>query len=83
MSDSEQAFLAELRAAAGTPLLTAEEIGAVLDLARVVAHRTQRRCAPLSVYAMGLVLGGADPAERAARLQTLARAWDVDDQPQG
>ncbi len=33
--------------------LTPEEIDAVLDLARVVAHESERRFAPLSTYLAG------------------------------
>ena len=34
--------------------LTEEEVEAVLDLARVVAHGSERRFAPLSAYLAGL-----------------------------
>ncbi|WSN14552.1 DUF6457 domain-containing protein [Micromonospora sp. NBC_01699] len=48
----------------------------VLDLARDVAHGVARPAAPLSTYLLGVAVGrGADPAEAAARLVTLAESW--------
>jgi hypothetical protein len=50
--------------------------GAVLDLARDVAHGVLRPAAPVTAYLAGLAVGrGADPAETMARLTVLARAW--------
>jgi hypothetical protein len=50
----------------------------VLDLARDVAHQVGRPGAPVSAYLMGLAVGrGADPAEAAARLSTLAESWSA------
>lgn len=77
-SDQELArYFAALSAAGGTPPLSQDEVGAVLDLARVVAHTAERRFAPVSTYLAGLMVGAAgatgDPADRAARLRALAK----------
>ncbi|MGH8909155.1 MAG: DUF6457 domain-containing protein [Egibacteraceae bacterium] len=67
-----QAYFARLAVDGGTPLLDAQEIDAVLDLTKVVAHTAERYYAPLAAYAAGLAIGaGADPAERAARVRAL------------
>ena len=48
----------------------------VLDLARDVAHGVLRPAAPLTAYLLGVAVGrGADPAEAAAKLTTLANEW--------
>jgi hypothetical protein len=55
------------------------ETKAVLDLARDVAHNVVRPGAPVTAYLMGLAVGrGADPAEVAARLSSLALEWPAD-----
>jgi hypothetical protein len=52
------------------------EAGVVLDVARDVAHQVLRPGAPVTAYLMGIAVGrGADPAEAAARISALARAW--------
>lgn len=52
------------------------DIDALLDVARVAAHRVERPAAPLTMYLMGLAVGaGQDPAEVAARMQRLAQEW--------
>lgn len=72
MGDEEAVrFFDALSGRAVTPPLTAEEIDEVLDLARVVAHGTERRFAPLTAYAAGLALADTPPEERAARLREL------------
>jgi len=48
----------------------------ILDLARVVAHKVDRRGAPLTAYLLGIAVGSGQPLpESAARLQDLARNW--------
>jgi hypothetical protein len=50
----------------------------VLDLARDVAHGVLRPGAPVTAYLLGVAVGrGADPADAAARLSTLAATWPV------
>ncbi len=56
--------------------------GAVLGLARDVAHQVVRPGAPVSAYLMGLAVArGADPSEVADRLGELARGWPARTQP--
>lgn len=57
-------FFAELAERAGTATVTAEEAGAVLELAREVAHTAQRKYAPIATYALGLAVSAAEPAAR-------------------
>lgn len=48
----------------------------ILNLARVIAHKVDRRGAPLTSYLLGLAVGSGQPlAESAARLQEIARNW--------
>ena len=50
------------------------ETDLVLDLARVVAHGTERRFAPLTAYALGVAVGrqlGDDAVDAAARQDAL------------
>ncbi|GAA3349723.1 hypothetical protein GCM10020358_72910 [Amorphoplanes nipponensis] len=55
------------------------DVKAVLDVARDVAHNVVRPGAPVTAYLMGLAVGrGADPAEVAARLSSLALDWPGD-----
>jgi hypothetical protein len=52
--DWVQAYGAALaRASAAEMALTGEEVDAVLDLARLVAHGTERRNAPLATFLAG------------------------------
>lgn len=53
------------------------DVTRVLDVARDVAHQVIRPGAPVTAYLMGLAVGrGADPADVAGRLQTLALGWE-------
>jgi len=57
--------------------LTGEEADAVLDLARVVAHGSERKSAPLSTYLAGqfvaeLVRTGIPPGEALAEAVAIA-----------
>ena len=67
-----------VEAACGELGLTPGDVQAdvVLDVARDVAHQVLRPGAPVTAYLMGIAVGrGADPAEAAARISALARAW--------
>lgn len=65
-------FLGELGDRTGTDPVKLEEAEAVLDLARVVAHRHERRFAPLTAYIAGFVLGSSPDWEaRAERLRAF------------
>ncbi len=60
------------------------DTGAVLDLARVVAHGVTRPAAPLTAYLLGVAVGRGQPmAESAARLRELTGTWadPADDDP--
>jgi hypothetical protein len=70
MSDDE-VFFSRLADLAGTADVSALEIEAVLDFARVVAHTQERRYAPVASYALGLALGAAGPV---ARVEAIRRA---------
>jgi hypothetical protein len=52
------------------------QLKAVLDVARDVAHQVLRPGAPVTAYLMGVAVGrGADAADVAKRISTLALAW--------
>jgi hypothetical protein len=51
-------------------------IGAVLSLARDVAHQVERPAAPVSAFLLGLAVGAGKPLdEAAAQMRTLAAGW--------
>jgi hypothetical protein len=56
---------------AGTLPLEAAERTALLGLARVAAHTSERITAPLSTYLAGLALASIPAAERAERIAAL------------
>ena len=59
------------------------KVGAILEVAKDAAHGVERPAAPVSTYLMGLaVAAGADPAEVAGRIGSLAKDW-VDQVPLG
>ncbi len=45
---------------------------ALLDLARVAAHASERIAAPITAFMAGVAFAGLDDAERAARVRALA-----------
>jgi hypothetical protein len=51
--------------------LTAEEQTALLDLARIAAHRSERIAAPLSTFLAGAAYGSLPADARIAALQSL------------
>jgi uncharacterized protein DUF6457 len=55
----------------GAQAVGADEAEAVLELARVVAHNSERRAAPVSAYLVGMAVGGAAPEARAAFIDDL------------
>ncbi len=64
-------LLAELPA--DSPRPAAAEQAAILDLARVAAHASERIAAPISAFMAGMALASRGGDERAAALQTLVR----------
>ncbi len=69
MADDPEKVFEDLTAAMGAPPLSAEEKAAVLRLAKAVADASERRFAPLSCYAAGLVIGSSD--DRLTRLRQI------------
>jgi hypothetical protein len=65
-----EAFLERVRSLLGPnpPAVGPGEVEAILELARVAAHASERRAAPVTTYLAGLVL--AAPPPRPAR-----RSW--------
>ena len=62
-------LLRELPVGSAPP--SAAEQTAILDLARVAAHGSERVAAPISAYLVGLALAARPTDERAAALQAL------------
>jgi molybdenum cofactor guanylyltransferase len=55
---------------------TEQEVEALLDFTRAVAHAGERKDAPLAAFAMGVAMAGLEPAERADVLSRAAQAVD-------
>jgi hypothetical protein len=72
-------FLERVRSLLGPnpPAVEPGEVEAVLELARVAAHTSERRAAPVTTYLAGLVLGGAAPEAREAFLDDLVVKLEV------
>jgi hypothetical protein len=72
LDDWTQALCAEL----GLAPEDREIEKAVLDLARVVAHKVDRPAAPLTAYLVGVAVGrGESVAEARAKAEQLADRW--------
>lgn len=61
---------------------TLDEVGpaehaALLDLARIAAHHSERRAAPISTYLVGLAFAELPRAERLERIADLAALLDA------
>jgi Domain of unknown function (DUF6457) len=63
------------------PRVDDDEAEAVLELARVVAHASERRAAPVSAYLVGMAVAGAAPEARAAFLDELVIKLETQIQP--
>ncbi len=68
-------FAAELPES-GQASLSADERTALLDLARVAAHRSERIAAPLTTFLLGLALAGAPREDWAPRIRAVATRLD-------
>lgn len=55
-----------------------EERAALLDLARIAAHRSQRLAAPISTYLVGVSLASLSRADRLERMRALVARLDVE-----
>jgi Domain of unknown function (DUF6457) len=61
----------------GRVSVSSEEQRAMLDLARIAAHRSERIAAPITAYLVGLALAQLDPAARAAAIRGLVAGLDT------
>lgn len=71
------------RLATHLPAGTLDEVGkaeraALLDLARIAAHRSHRRAAPISTYLVGLAFASLPQAERLERIVELAARLEAE-----
>ncbi|HZD02015.1 MAG TPA: DUF6457 domain-containing protein [Actinomycetes bacterium] len=66
-------FIEKVRVLLGpsAPSIGADEAEAVLELARVAAHASERRAAPVTAYLVGMAVAGAAPEARAAFIDDL------------
>jgi hypothetical protein len=72
-------FLEKVRDLLGAdaPSMDAGEIEAVLELARVAAHSSERRAAPVTAYLVGMAVAGAAPEAREAFVDDLVVKLEV------
>jgi hypothetical protein len=72
------AWIEQLRAAlpGEVATVTDDERAALLDLARVAAHASERWTAPVSTFLVGLAYAHADPTERAAAVRALVDRFE-------
>lgn len=56
---------------ASAPQVTPAEQAAILDLARIAAHASERIAAPISTYLVGLAFASLEPRERAGALHEI------------
>lgn len=54
-----------------------EEADALLNLARAVAHASERKTAPLASFAVGVALAGLQPAERVIVIRAATAVIDT------
>jgi hypothetical protein len=77
-------WLALLRAELGTAdddarlQLTPAEERALLELARIAAHASERVAAPLTTFITGVALADLPPAQRLGRLRTMIDALEAE-----
>ena len=67
-------WLDELADVLGVARVEPEELGAVLKLAREVAHGVERKLAPLSTFVAGVYAAGAARSGGVSRAEALRRA---------
>lgn len=72
LSDDPTAWLDALADALGVARLSEAQIDELLDVARVVAHGTERKNAPLATYLVGAALAaGRDLASARREIEAL------------
>ena len=57
--------------------LPPEERDALLDLARVAAHRSERIAAPLTTFLLGLAMASDGGQQRAGRIRAITARLDL------
>jgi len=62
---------------AGGPPISEEERTALLDVARVAAHRSERVAAPLTTFLAGVAYGALGAEDRPAALRALVSALEA------
>jgi len=72
MAPTAEEWIAQYAEALGRPAPTAAEMTAVLELASVAAHSSERRAAPIACWLAALA--GRDPAEARALAEQLSEA---------
>lgn len=72
MAPTAEEWIAQFAEALGRPAPTAAQVAAVLELASVAAHSSERRAAPIACWLAALA--GRDPAEARALAETLSEA---------
>jgi Domain of unknown function (DUF6457) len=77
--DELNEFIERVRSLLGPnpPSVGPGEVEAVLELARVAAHTSERRAAPVTAYLAGMVVAGAAPEAREAFLDDLVVKLEV------
>jgi hypothetical protein len=75
-----ETWLAQLEAALPGDLaaVTDDERAALLDLARVAAHTSERWTAPVSTFLVGLAYADAPATERATAIRALVDRFDAE-----
>jgi len=69
--------LANIMGPAGGPGLSDDEQAAILDVARLAAHKSERIAAPLTTFMAGLACAELQPWERAETLQSLVEQLEA------
>jgi hypothetical protein len=77
--DELNEFIERVRSLLGPnpPSIDDGEVEAVLELARVAAHSSERRAAPITAYLAGMAVAGAAPEAREAFLDDLVVKLEV------
>ncbi|MBF8289321.1 MAG: hypothetical protein HW391_289 [Chloroflexi bacterium] len=71
--------LAEVLPTGAQGTVSAAEQAALLDIARIAAHTSERIAAPISTYLAGLALATAEPDDRVAGLQRIVARLEPGD----
>lgn len=71
-----QTWIDDLARSVGEEPLTREEVAALLDVARDVAHRVERKITPLSTFLLGVAVGRRQAAG-ASRTEALGAGLGI------